>query len=199
MPSPTLTVTFVSLLAVVAWLLPLSLPLHAQQPTVRKSHTGWEEALGTPKLYQTTRARALRLTRADLDVATPKNPAAPYGVLVEIGKHQVTFVALVDGTASIYFTNGTGRLGTNDALRKAARDVLALAAKVELKKNAPSHFPFPAADWVHFYVLTDRGVFLVELPRDYILFDKDRSDPRTRLYFAALEIDKLHGRNEKRK
>lgn len=185
--------TVLALCLVVA-LPPLVLPLDAQDGTVRRSHKRWEEALGTPKLYQSTRARALRLTRADLDVATAKAPE-PYGVLVEIGKHQVTFVALADGTASIYFTNGTGRLGTNDALRKAARTVLDLAAKVELKKPAPSSFPFPAADWVHFYFLTDRGVYLVELPRDFILFDKDRSDPRSKVYFAALEIDKLHGKH----
>jgi hypothetical protein len=184
-------------LCLVVGLPPVGRPFAADEGIVRRRHKAWEEVLGTPKVFESTRARALRLTRAELDVSTPKNPAQPYGVLVEIGTFKVTFVALADGTASIYFTNGTGRLGTNAALRQAARDMLALAATVELKKKAPATFPLPAADRVNFYFLTDGGVYLVELPRDFILFDKDRSDPRTKLYYAAIQIDRLHNPGKK--
>ena len=37
-----------------------------QEPTVVKEHTGWVEALGSPELFLKTRARVLRLKRAEL-------------------------------------------------------------------------------------------------------------------------------------
>jgi hypothetical protein len=64
-------------------------------------------------VYRGLRAQALQLTAAQVGPAD-----AVFGVLMETGYPEavVSLVALSDGTASLYFSNGGGIIGTGGHL-----------------------------------------------------------------------------------
>jgi hypothetical protein len=89
-----------------------------------------------------------------------------WGVLMERGyaKGVATFVALADGTASMYLSSGAGavRGKAYAPARTAAMNLCAQAADV-LAETIPAHeFPAPAKGRVRFYVLGAEGVRMVE-------------------------------------
>jgi hypothetical protein len=166
----------------------------APQVVERVNRNGFVERLGTPDLYRATRLRALRLKRADLKFPPSRNPAEPFGVLVESGKHKATFLALADGTGSIYFTNGNGAMGGDEEFKQAARKLVAVAAQLPRTKPAPKDFPFPDADSIYCYLLTDSGVLFYGAAASVIL--SDRNQPEAKVYAAALDMDRVRGKGK---
>jgi hypothetical protein len=72
-----------------------------------------------------------------------------------------TIVAISDGSASIYMSGGGGYLGgqSHEAIRKAAQNMVAVAAESQKQTIATTVYPLPQRGEVIFYLLTDAGVF----------------------------------------
>jgi hypothetical protein len=77
-----------------------------------------------------------------------------------------TLVALSDGNASIYLSSGGGSIGGggHETIRKAARAMVALAAKFQPQAAATKEFPLPKNGQTIFYLLTDSGAFTTNAP-----------------------------------
>jgi len=102
-----------------------------------------------------------------------------WGVLMERGyaKGVATFVALADGTASMYLSSGAGavRGKAYAPARTAAMNLCAQAADA-LRETTPTHeFPAPAKGRVRFYVLAAEGVRVAE--SDYPAHSDGDRDP----------------------
>ncbi|MBZ5655924.1 MAG: hypothetical protein LAO56_11700 [Acidobacteriia bacterium] len=73
----------------------------------------------------------------------------------------VTVVAMSDGSASIYLSSGGGSIGGigQEPIRNAAKRAVTLAGEVQERMTEAKAFPLPATRQVHFYALTDAGVY----------------------------------------
>jgi len=106
--------------------------------------------------YEGLRSQAFSLTAEQAGTN-----AATYGVLMETGYPEavVTLVALADGTASLYFSNGGGIIGagTHKKPAIAAQSLVAFASH-NLQLLTQSNFtPLPEPGHTRFYVLTTSG------------------------------------------
>ena len=72
-----------------------------------------------------------------------------------------TVVALSDGNASVYMSNGGGYLGgaSHEPIREAARNMVAAATEIQKQTTATTAYPLPESNEVIFYLLTDAGIF----------------------------------------
>jgi len=79
-----------------------------------------------------------------------------------VGSGPATVVAVSDGTASVYLSNGGGYLGggqAHESIRKAAQQAVSVAADALPATHQTTDFPLPQRGEVMFYLLTDAGVF----------------------------------------
>ncbi|HTU68344.1 MAG TPA: hypothetical protein VMF52_20545 [Steroidobacteraceae bacterium] len=112
-----------------------------------------------------------------------------YGFLMETGYPEavVTLVAMADGSASLYFSNGGGIIGAgeHEGPAVAARTLIAFAAH-NIEKLAPAKStPLPTPDRTRFYVLTARGILTAEASEDDLGEDRHVLSP---LFYAAQEL-----------
>jgi hypothetical protein len=106
--------------------------------------------------YRALRGMALAFTPTD-----PTTGGAVHGVVVDWGFSEgviITTVALCDGSASLYFSNGGGVIGAGENLpvQEAAKSFLAEAAQSLSRAVAPSDAPLATGD-VRFHVLLAAG------------------------------------------
>jgi len=111
--------------------------------------------------FRELRAQALALKASDF-----ARDDAPFGLLMETGYPEAvcTLVALADGTASLYFSNGGGIIGAGEHERPAtaARSLVAAAAEFLRHLEAAVEYPLPRPDHTRFYVLIAAGVRTAE-------------------------------------
>jgi hypothetical protein len=113
------------------------------------------------EIYAKLRLQALGATAKGLGTKEQT-----FGVIMETGYPEavVTLVALSDGTASLYFSNGGGMigLGQHEGPAVAARSLISFADH-NLKKLAPvSDTSLPRPGYTRFYVLTQSGTLTAE-------------------------------------
>jgi len=105
----------------------------------------------------------LQGSRAKFGLPAGSSPTEPWGVVMDQGFEKGTFttVAVCDGSASLYFSNGGGYIGGQgqEPIRKAAEDAVRTARDLQDKMSATSEYPVAEKGQVIFYVMTDSGVF----------------------------------------
>jgi hypothetical protein len=115
------------------------------------------------EVYRGLRGLALGFSRAKIGLPPAAAPTEPWGVIMDWGvaSGPVSIVAIADGSASIYMSNGGGYLGGigHESIRKAARNMVAAAAEVQKETTATTVYPLPRRGEVIFYLLTDAGIF----------------------------------------
>lgn len=127
---------------------------------------------GAPGVAQPSAGRALRqkmltMTPAEAGaVPTLKCPRV-YGVLMDVpigNGHAATVFANSLGDASLYTTGTFGIIGggAHDAVRKAALAFVETADGYYDKAAPVTAFPYPAPEKVRFYLLTFKGVRMLE-------------------------------------
>ena len=110
------------------------------------------------------RSMALEGTRANFGLPPGDNPTQPFVVVADWGEEQgaTTIVAVADGSASVYASNGGGSIGGGQAhpsIHDAAMRAVELAAAVLPQMKRASSFPVAGRGQVTFYAVTDAGVF----------------------------------------
>ena len=116
-------------------------------------------------IYLQLRATALAQTPASLGVTDDT-----VGVLMETGYPGAvaTLVAFIDGSASLYFSDGGGMIGAGQHPESAAsaKSLVEIAGN-NLSKFTPTRkFPLPALGHTRFFVVTARGVLTAEAAED---------------------------------
>lgn len=112
--------------------------------------------------YEGRRSRVLALKDSDISLAAEDYVDGVWGVVADLreGKSTATIVAIGDGSASVYYSDGGGRLGAGDSTPAVAGLAKKLVrAAGERKDLGPaSVFPLPADGQMSVYVLTKSGV-----------------------------------------
>ena len=137
-------------------------------------------------VYSGLRAQALQLTAAQVGAAD-----AVFGVLMETGYPEavVSLLALSDGTASLYFSNGGGIIGAGGhrGPAVAARSLVAFVAHNLDHLGKAVEYPLPRPGHTRFYVLTSDGVLTADA------LEREFGENRNRhvlspLFYAAQEL-----------
>jgi hypothetical protein len=134
--------------------------------------------------YSGLRTQALQLTAAQVGTAD-----AVFGVLMETGYPEavVSLLALSDGTASLYFSNGGGIIGAggHPGPAVAARSLVAFAAHNLDHLGAAVEYPLPRPDHTRFYLLTSHGVLTADALERAFGENRHVLSP---LFYAAQEL-----------
>lgn len=138
------------------------------------------------EIYTGMRGSALGLT--DQDIGELKGKTV-WAVLMETGHEGavVTVVAVAEGTASLYFSNGGGMigLGEHEHVRTAAL-ALVKGAEVQLEHmKRTGKFPVPMPGQTIFYVVTPEGVFTYSAKEDDLGNNRDKLSP---LFYEGHEL-----------
>ncbi|MDH4048475.1 MAG: hypothetical protein OEV63_10115 [Gammaproteobacteria bacterium] len=116
-------------------------------------------------VYLELRGQALAQTQSSLRVSDNT-----IGVLMETGYPGAiaTLIALVDGSASLYFSNGGGIIGAgqHQGPAAAARSLVVTAAENLSKFTPTTEFPLPTLGRTRFFVITAQGVLTAEAAED---------------------------------
>lgn len=130
------------------------------------------------QIYLKLRNQLLTLNPQQVDIKpTPEHPNA-WGCLMEfiLSKSVVTLAAIVDGTASLYFSTGGGILGSgnHNEVGTAARGMVTEAEAILKFTEPASEYLLPAEGHIRFYILTYDGNFTTECSETAISIRKHR-------------------------
>jgi hypothetical protein len=152
----------------------------ASLATHRKDTMSYAPAEIYTKLRQqalTAKAEALRL------------PGEVYGVIMETGYPDavVTLVALADGTASLYFSNGGGMIGMGQhpGPAEAARSLVSSAVQHRQRLGRTTETPLPRPGHTRFFVLTRQGILTAEAKEEDLGENRHALSP---LFYSAHEL-----------
>lgn len=145
--------------------------------------------LTTTQIAAALRQRVLRLTPEDLGINRMADCPRIWGVVIETAHPDAvaSLVVLVDGSVSLYVSDGNGCIGcgSNREIRDAAADLLQLAARTLSLATPSSDLELPAEGYIRCYLLTQMGLYAMQTK----LEDINRIDADIGvLYFAAQRI-----------
>lgn len=91
----------------------------------------------------------------------------------------VTLVAVADGTASLYFSNGGGIIGGggHEPVRKVCAGFIAGAQQYVSQSTSTDTFPLPIEGSVRFYLVTGVGVYTFEALEDDLGYERHTCSP----------------------
>lgn len=96
--------------------------------------------------------------------------SAVHAVLIDIGYPEAvaTLIAVADGTASLYFSNGGGIIGggEHEPVRKVSGEFITLAQQFVSHSTLIDTFPLPKKNNVRCYLVTRGGVYTFEALED---------------------------------
>lgn len=140
-------------------------------------------------VYVGLRNKALHTTGSMVGQARNADKNAPFGTVADLGfpEGTATVVAMIDGTASMYFSGGGGYIGGQGrpAIAGAAKEAVAAAAAAVPQMHRAHEFPLPAEAQVRLYVLTDDGVVTALKPVGDL---HDEATPLGHLYAAVQDV-----------
>jgi hypothetical protein len=165
----------VALLVVVLW---IAMRARHHQSTQVNATLSTPSRPPDPKVYAEMRDLALGGSRAKFGLGPGLKPTQPFAVLMDwrLRAGSATVVAIVDGTASVYLSNGGGFIGggqSHESIRQAAKRTVEAADEVQDLMHSTTTYPMAATGEVNFYVLTDVGIFTA------IVSEKDLRDHRS--------------------
>jgi len=150
------------------------------------SHSSADTQAAPANAYMGLRSLVLEGTRANFGLGPASSATEPFAVVTDWG--DTTIVAVADGSASVYRSNGAGSIGggqSHESIRKAALKAVELAAAAQPSMHATKQYPLAARGQVNFYVVTDAGVFTASASQDDL--DSNRG-PYSPLAYAVKNI-----------
>ncbi|MBS1849861.1 MAG: hypothetical protein JST79_03035 [Acidobacteria bacterium] len=130
-----------------------------------------DKASPSPNLYVQLRDTVLQGSRLKLGLPPASTQDEPFAVMMDwgISSGTATVVAIADGNASVYLSQGGGAIGggqSQASVRALARETVSLATEVRPRMQFARTFPLPRPGEVTFYVLTDAGIFTASATED---------------------------------
>jgi hypothetical protein len=123
----------------------------SNKPTQKPADAPYEQA----EVYRGLRQQILEMQPEAIGVSADVD--RPLAMLMEMGRPgaAVTLVAVADGTASLYFSNGGGMIGAGayEPVQRAGANLLAEADKHREHLATTQEYPLPDQDQVRFYVI----------------------------------------------
>src|SRR6266496_639869 len=114
-------------------------------------------------IYAGWRKQALNLTAEQLHFSPSSENPKVLAVLMETGYPEAvaTLVAVADGAASLYFSNGGGVIGAgeNEAPKAASKELVRTAEQFVKDCKRTAAFPLPQRGFTRFYLVTIDGTF----------------------------------------
>ena len=108
------------------------------------------------------RSMVLATSPRDLGLTPTKEHQRIWGILMETGYPEgaATLVALLDGSVSLYFSNGGGMIGAGEhaPVRRAAFKFIGVAESYVEDFSRTTEHPLPETGRVRFYILTYSGI-----------------------------------------
>ncbi len=124
-------------------------------------------------VYMNIRKKILETSRESLGLpgeAAEAKRMEPYGLVMEMGiaNSAVMLACFANGDAGVYYQTGGGMKGgiAHESVRKAVKDLIALAEKALPKMSRATAQPLPGPGRVRFFVLTPRGLATAETDRE---------------------------------
>ena len=121
------------------------------------------------EIYNDLRNQVLQLN-PDVIGQADGDESTVLAVLMETGYPEAvaTLVAVSDGTASLYFSNGGGIIGggEHEPVRKVCGEFVTFAQNFVPKSEMTDTFPLPKQDNVRCYLVTRAGVYTFEALQD---------------------------------
>jgi hypothetical protein len=171
-----------------AILLPVFLRLNQRPRGVMRNTLKTEQA-PPAEVYLGLRNQVFQRSRNQIGIPPTAAPTMPWGVVMDWGlsENTATVLALSDGSASVYFSNGGGFIGgqSHETVQKAAKRAVEISAEVQPLMRATTEYPLPKRGEVIFYVLTDAGVFSATAPEQDL---RTHRNPFSKLGDAAQEV-----------
>ena len=137
-----------------------------------------------PDLYRTLRTAAL--TRAPKDIGISAAPNKLFVVVMDFPRANgtATLVAYVDGSTSLYLSEGGGVIGAGkrETVRLAAAKLFQRATRAASAARSTTSFPLPAPGEVIFYLRTPSGTSAIRASEAELA---DRHHPAAALYEVA--------------
>jgi hypothetical protein len=128
------------------------------------------------KIFQTLRKKILTLNPREVNITPTTEHPIIWAALMESAWPEVivTLAALVDGTTSLYFSNGGGIIGSGNhpAVGKAAKRMIAAAELCLEYTEAVSECHIPQPECVCFHLLTFTGAYSAEIPESELQSEK---------------------------
>ncbi|HEX3126926.1 MAG TPA: hypothetical protein VH394_06325 [Thermoanaerobaculia bacterium] len=143
-------------------------------------------------VYANLRKKILETPRESLGL--PGDPGEvnrmePYGLVMEMGisDSAVMLACFANGDAGVYYQTGGGMKGglAHESVRKAVKDLIALAEQALPKMARYTGQPTPGPGKVRFYVLTPRGLVTAETDREALA---DRGNQLAPLFYSGQEV-----------
>lgn len=127
------------------------------------------------------RLRTSVLTIRPEQVGLNPGPSEVWGVLMETSHPEavVSLVALADGTASLYFSNGGGIIGfgQHPGPQRAAKNFIAFAQLFARYGKPVKTYPFPELTFTRFYMLMGDRIVSVEAKEDDLGYGRHALSP----------------------
>lgn len=150
-----------------AGLLVISAGLLSVSGTARAQDGASAPSAAAQSAGRAMRQKMLTMTPAEMGVAPTLKFPRVYGALMDVpigNQHAATVFANSLGDASLYTTGTFGVTGggAHEAVRKAALAFVEAADRFHDAATPITTFPYPAPDKVRFYLLTFKGVRMIE-------------------------------------
>lgn len=140
-------------------------------------------------VYSGLRHQALSTNRTEVGIAETSREGPAWGVLMETGYDDstVTLFALLDGSTSLYFSNGGGVIGghAHEAVRDANAAFLSQTNRSLQHLTSCTSFPIPGPSHTVFYVLTDTGILNADALQNDLGYGRHPLSP---LFHAGHEV-----------
>ena len=145
------------------------------------------------------RNKILQAKSEDLNIQLDSSASRVWGAVTDIAMQtgSVCLVALIDGSASLYFsTGGAIQSGVgDDKIRDAATNYARLCNKFISNAKRIREYPLPKPGEITFYMLTDNGVYSASVQKSELVNGQNILSP---MFFAANNLVSEFGKTAKR-
>jgi hypothetical protein len=131
-------------------------------------------------IYTDLRNQVLQF-KPDAIGQTDADQSTVLAILMETGYPEAvaTLIAVADGTASLYFSNGGGIIGggEHEPVRKMSGEFISLAQHFVSESTLTDTFPLPKKDNVRCYLVTRGGIYTFEALEDDLGYERHPCSP----------------------